>query len=69
MAVSHGHQGLAGATETNAQSFFPQKGNPPVAGASGVGLPEGRRDFVFPGGKWACEYQVGLISWGPHRQI
>lgn len=28
MAVRHGHQGLAGATETNAQSFFLQKGNP-----------------------------------------
>lgn len=20
---------------------------------------EGRRDFIFPGGKWACEHQVG----------
>lgn len=55
--------------QSKCKIFLSSERESPAAAASGVGLPEGRRNSIFPGGKWACEYQVGLISWGPHRQI
>ena len=44
-----------------------QKGNPLVAGALGVGLPEGRRNSISPRGTGACEHQLGTDLPGPDR--